>query len=117
MKSIQDIFTECPGIFDDIITIDCILDTNFEDRTLHRNGTTYKLKGRDNIVAVVNKIGIVDHFNIIRYSHCWDVVYSKKYNEFYKIWNGLYIKWNPDDEDMPHGTLQRIIDRIAKLYA
>lgn len=118
MKSIQDIFTECPGIFDDIITIDCILDTNFEYRTSYRNGTTlYKLKGRDNIVAVVNKIGIVDHFNISRYSHCWDVVYSKKYNEFYKIWNGLYIKWNPDDEDMPHGTLQRIKDRIAKLYA
>ena len=110
MESIKDVFTEYPGIFDDIITV--------EDRDQKRDGTTwYTLKGRDNIIAIVNAINIVDGFMVSRYSNNWNVVYSKKYNEFYCIWNGKYRKWKLTEDVMPHETLQRIKSKIVSLYA
>ena len=118
MESIKDVFTEYPGIFDDIITVDRILDDGFKDRDQKRDGTTwYTLKGRDNIIAIVNAINIVDGFMVSRYSNNWNVVYSKKYNEFYCIWNGKYRKWNLTEDVMPHETLQRIKRKIVSLYA
>lgn len=118
MESIKDVFTEYPGIFDDIITVDRILDDGFKERDQKRDGTTwYTLKGRDNIIAIVNAINIVDGFMVSRYSNNWNVVYSKKYNEFYCIWNGKYRKWNLTEDVMPHETLQRIKRKIVSLYA
>lgn len=118
MESIKDVFTEYPGIFDDIITVDRILDDGFKDREQKRDGTAwYTLKGRDNIIAIVNAINIVDCFMVSRYNNNWTVVYSKKYNEFYGIQNGKYRKWNPTEDVMPHETLQRIKSKIVSLYA
>jgi hypothetical protein len=118
MDGFKDIFMKYPGIFDDIITVDRILDAGFKERNQKRDGTAlYTLKGRDNIVAIVNAMNIVDYFQVSRYSNSWTVVYSKKYNEFYKIWNGTYSKWNPAEDVMPHETMQRIKDKIVSLYA
>ena len=62
-------------------------------------------------------MNIVDYFQVSRYSTSWAVVYSKKYNEFYNIWNGTYSKWNPAEDVMPHEAMQRIKDKIVSLYA
>lgn len=118
MDGFKDIFMEYPGIFDDMITVDCVLDAGFTERTKKSNGTSlYTLKGRDNIIAIVNAINIVDSFQVSRYSHDWTIVYSKKYNEFYCTWGGKYHKWNPTEDMMPHETMQRIKNKIVRLYA
>lgn len=117
MNKIEDIFTKYPGVFDDIITVDSVLDAGFKERRdNNRIGLVYyTLKARNNIVAVVNKMNIVEHFNISYRSDRWNVVYSKKYNMLFKMSNGTYQEFRCP-YGMPTDTFARIKEKIASLY-
>ena len=117
MRSINDVFTKYPGLFDDMITVDKVLDNGFTERTEceNRNVVWYKLKARNNITAVVNKLNIVDHFVIDYRSHTIQVVYSKKYNKSFIVKNGGYRELN-GLWFIPDNTLANIKAKIASLY-
>lgn len=117
MQSINDVFTKYPGVFDDMITIDKVLDNGFTERREYTNGNVveYKLKARNHIIAVVNKLNIVDRFVIDYRGHTISVMYSKKYNKLFGISNGKYIELN-GVWFMPDNTFTNIKTKIASLY-
>ena len=117
MRPIEDIFTNYPGLFDDIITVDKILENGFTEKIeyKHRGVTYYKLKGKNHITAIVNKLNIVDRFVICYRNQSFDVVYSKKYNKLFHIDGGSYYGYN-SSEFIPDKTLKSIKEKIASLY-
>ena len=117
MVEFKDIFIKYPQIFDDIITVDRIIDKGFKERTVNSNGYTfYSLKSTYKITAAVNKRNIVDHFVISYYSREWSVVYSKKYDMFFVCSGGEYRNLESRC-DIPEKTLDGIKKEIASLYA
>lgn len=115
MSKIEDIFTKYPGVFDDIITVDSVLDAGFKDRREYGNRVHYTLKARNNIVAVVNKMNIVEYFNVSYRNETWKVMYSKKYNMLFRMNGGTYRKFECP-YGMPTDTFSRIKEKIASLY-
>ena len=117
MKAIEDVFTKYPSAFDDMITVDKVLDNGFTEREEYdiRNEVYYKLKARNNITAVVNKLNIVDKFVIDYRSHRYNVIYSKKYNKLFTMSNGTYIVCD-SIWCIPDTTFENIKAKIASLY-
>lgn len=117
MQNIEDIFTKYPGVFDDIITVDKVLDNGFTDRREYTrdNVVYYKLKARNNITAVVNKLNIIDYFVIDYRSNRYSVVYSKKYNKFFYSSSDVYRECLRPCS-IPTSTFENIKAKIASLY-
>lgn len=117
MLPLNDVFTKYPGAFDDMITVDKVLDNGFTERfvSISEGCVSYKLKARNNITAVVNKLNIVDKFIIDYRSYRYSIVYSKKYNKLFTDRNGAYIEcdhiWS-----IPDTTFEKIKAKIASLY-
>lgn len=117
MKAIEDVFTKYPNVFDDMITVDKVLDNGFTERKEYasRGQVEYKLKARNNITAVVNKLNIVDCFVIDYRTHRITVLYSKKYDKLFAMSSGAYTEvkgiWF-----MPDTTFANIKEKIASLY-
>jgi hypothetical protein len=115
MNAIEDIFTKNPGIFDDIITSDKIINAGYKTR-LQWNGTytAYQLNGRNQIYALVNNLNIVDSFIIRYHNYEWRVFYSKMKNELYYDRRGVYGVWNPSE--VSDSTVRYIKNKISELY-
>ena len=116
-QSVTDIFIEKPGVFDDIITVDKIVEAGYKTAlNYHRGSVGYRLKGRNEIYAVVNSMNVVDNFQIDYRGSSYIIYYSKKYNEFYYVGRrGKYVIWN-NFTGMPTATTEYIKNKIAKLY-
>lgn len=116
MIEVNDIFTKNPGIFDDIITIDRVVEVGYKSMRNEYNGiyTAYALNGRNQIEARVNSAGIVEDF-IIRYGrNSYMVMYSKQLNKLYKCNGSIYIEWNPSE--IKDSVKAYITKKIAALY-
>lgn len=114
---IVDFFTNHPGVFDDIITIDKILDAGYNVNLPKRHEATYDIICGDlyTIGVVINTIGIVDRFVVWFEGDKHHVYYSKRYNElFCSGANHKYIDWFP--MEMFDETREEIKNAIAKLY-
>lgn len=115
---ITDFFTEHPGVFDDIITIDKILDEGY-DVSIKPNSSesSYDIDWGDDytICVIINAIGIVDRFRVWFDGDDYVVYYSKRYNELYCDVNGRkYKEWKLDE--MSTEIRAEIKQKIAKLY-
>ena len=118
IDAVEDIFTRNPGVFDDIITGDRILEAGYREEYSYISGNNryYALTGRTKIWAIVNKMNIVDQFRIEMKNRTHYVYYSKKYNEFYTTsYDGMYTVWD-GSRYMADSTVTSIKRKIAKLY-
>lgn len=81
---IEDFFTKYPGAFDDIITIDSILDEGYDVGILN-NGEAYDIVCEDDYTlgVYINRIGIVTYFYIWIDGDRYWFQYSKKYDELF----------------------------------
>lgn len=112
---IEDFFTQYPGAFDEIITIDKLLDIGYNITLRPNRGRECDIIIEDDytIGAYINRIGIVDYFYIWFEEECYYVYYSKKYNEIY--WDcGTYAPFYL--EEMDDHTRDLIKADIAALY-
>lgn len=82
---ITDFFTRYPGAFDDIITIDSILDEGYDVEAPLGSGSSYDIVYEDDYTlgVYINKIGIVDSFYLWYEGDRYWFHYSKKYDEFF----------------------------------
>jgi hypothetical protein len=116
-QDIHDIFTNYPGLFDDIITVDKIIANGYESRDINISNIEYNLSTELEIRAVVNNLGIVDRF--VLYSETewgYGVWYSKRYNMLFSgDCNGKYVEFS--DHNIPSDQLIDIKKYLAKLYA
>lgn len=110
MVPIKDIFTDYPGAFDDIVTIDKVLSVGYREKVA--NG--YRLNGRNNIAAFINTMGIVDHFILTYHNDDFRLVYSKKYDKLFYVGGGRYQEL--DTFCLPQRTIDYVKNRIAELY-
>lgn len=113
-EDIADIFTASPGVFDDIITVDKVIEAGFKSVDANGRVDMYRLKGRNNIFACVNKMSIVEHFRINYRYDSWDIVYSKQLDKLFCINGNKYTEWNP--RDVNDATKDYIKNKIAALY-
>lgn len=115
-KEITDIFTQYKGVFDELITVDRIVENGYTERNEYIEYQTYKLKAKNTIYARVNSLNIVDNFIIHYRNEEYIVCYSKKYDKlFMSNWNYDYAEFEP--HSIPTRTLENIKAKIASLYA
>lgn len=116
MQEIKGFFLDHPGAFDNIITIDKILECGYKNswRNSWDKTTVYQLKAKNTIEAIVNDLNIVECFNVSYQRKNWTLYYSKKYDELYMVHGNTYKKWSSCYIDSDVRT--RIKDKIAKLY-
>lgn len=112
---IIDFFTRYPGAFDDIITVDRLLDEGYSVGVRDGMESTYDIMWEDDytIGVLINRLGIIDRFYIWYGGEKYTVFYSKKYDElFYNC--GEYVMWNILGLD--NNIRNEIKTKIAKLY-
>lgn len=109
-------FDKHPDAFDDMITVDRIIDAGFTTKYSLRDGSVnYQLKAKNTIVAKVNAMNIVEYFAISYRNDSCTVVYSKALNKLFTFGNGTYQEftglWH-----MPASTVENIKKKISSLY-
>lgn len=116
MRDVKGFFIDKPGAFDELITIDKVLEKGYSNAytSAYDNLSIYYLKARNTIGVRVNALNIVDGFDVQYKNHDWRIYYSKKYDELYEPRNGTYRVWNPGN--MYKDTRDYIKAKIAALY-
>ena len=112
---INDIFTEYPGVFDDIITIDTILDNGYETILYSdRRETSYFITLNNQFIAYVNSLGIVDRFSV-EVEYCFYTLwYSKRYSKVFTCDDdGHYQEWRPN---ISEEKIAEVTNCITELY-
>jgi len=112
----KDVFMEYPGIFDYMAMVDRIIDVGYKQRRILTNYTSYQLKGRNKIIAFVNKLGIVDYFNVSYHEEEYRVFYSKRYDKIFISDGYNYIPFEDTVYNVPTKTKEYIKRKIAELY-
>ena len=114
-EEITDIFLELPGVFDDIITVDKIIDYGYEEiGYFDDNGAEYLIDGECCLSASINSMGIVNKFIINAYDYYGYIYYSKKYDMFFSgDGNGKYVHWEPYAESF---DIEEVKKHIRKIY-
>lgn len=105
-------------VFDDLITVDRILEHGYTDmERINDRETTYKLKSKYNITAYTNSLNIVTHFYVTCKGYGWNLMYSKKLNKLFDIGYAQYNEWSLLPYiDIKESTQQAILKTIASLY-
>jgi hypothetical protein len=110
----EDIFIKYPGIFDHIATVDKVIEIGYKYRNKNDRYTHYRLTGRNQVTAMVNLLGIVDHFVVNYRAETYKIFYSKRYNELFMSDGATYITLT--EYYMPKSTIEYIKRKIAKIY-
>lgn len=118
--SVTDIFTEYPGVFDSMATVKQVIKYGYKETWSDNRCTKYRLKGKNNIVVIINSMQIVDHIDVNYKRHYYRIYYSEKYNKYFtEKYAGAqytYVEWaNP--YGMSLETFDYIKKKIASLYA
>lgn len=114
---IYDFFTEYPGAFDDIATIDGLFDYGYNEVFVPNCGHSFDIEFDDNwtIGVYINQHGIIDRFYVWFECDRFWLHYSKKYDELFFVGNNhQYKAWhlpNMSDQDR-----SKIKEHIAKFY-
>lgn len=113
---IEDFFTRYPGVFDDILTMDVLLDSGCNIPNIMGYGDSYDIESCDNYIlgAYINRLGIVDMFYAWYNGDKYWMYYSKKYDMLFKARRNKYVPIEP--WDIPTGVLNEIKNKIAKFY-
>ena len=115
MLEFSDFFTENPGVFDHIITKDRLEALGHIPMSGYDSTTEYKLNLRNQVWAVANKLGIIDHFILTYRRETYTLYYSKTNNMVYYINDRKYCVWDP--YNMPESSKQMIRTKLAELYS
>lgn len=118
VNQIDDVFVKYPGIFNKQITIDWLVKNGFTNKGYNGDRTKewyidLGMRGRV-LYAIVNELGIVDHFDIHHRYERWTAYYSEKYDKLFFINGSKYTDILPSDlSQAKYNSAKKI---IAKLY-
>ena len=73
VRKINDIFVNYPGLFETQITVDTLVGKKYQFDTFNFDYFNYDLKWRGTLKACVNKLGIVDHFELKYRYNCYQL--------------------------------------------
>ena len=111
LSEITDFFTENPGAFDDMITVDRLV----EMKCRREGERSFKVRSKKTILAYIDDHNIVSHFYVTARRCQFYLVYSKKYDKLFHFSGNKYQEFTghyalPDDE------FHYIKEKIAGLY-
>ena len=114
--NIVDFFIMNPGVFDDIITIDSLLDNGYDVKMNNSYGVQTDIIWEEDytIGVVINDFGIVDRFHVWFNCDKYVVYYSKRYDELFTERRGAYVVWS--SIGLSEDIRNEIKANIAKLY-
>lgn len=114
---LSNFFTQYPGAFDSMITIDQIVKGKYAKIYNNYDGTiSIKLKSKNQIYAHINNKNIVEYFEVYYRKNHWRVFYSKKYKKFFTMNSDNYVEWISYLYDIPEAAREYIKQKIAALY-
>lgn len=114
---ISDFFIKNPGVFDDIITIDSLLDNGYDVSINDRyaaDSEDIEYDEEYTIGVIFNRLGIVDKFYVYYEGDRYYIYYSKRYDELFTSKSEGYAIWNV--LGMPTEMRNEIKAKIVKLY-
>ena len=116
MLDVNGFFLQKPGAFDDIITIDKLVEKGYKSayKDHSTNCIHYALTGRNSIYAVVNELNIIAGFIVHYNGDSYHVYYSKKYDSIFERTGTSYKLWDP--YEVPERTKYYIKNKIVELY-
>lgn len=113
---IEDFWTQYPGAFDEMAAIDSISNP----KGFEHQYTDYEIKvqilKRPAIWAYVNVVGAIYKFRVDTKYNCYQLRYSKKYNELFRIVGPTYKKFNPENDYISAEMYKKVFNAISKLY-
>lgn len=113
-RPIEDFWTKYPNAFDELITVDRIVDTGYKRMYKNSDDISFVLNGKAYMMAKVNSQGVCYQIDLHHRSDVYKLRYSKKYD---KVWvvrtNGFK---ELDSLDMAKSTKESIIKRLKTLY-
>lgn len=115
-EEIHDVFTDFPGVFDDLATVDNILDIGYKERYINSPYTAYLMSFTYDTWVYANDLGIIEYFTVYNRGDEYTVYYSKKYNKLY-TWSrtkGTYVEFNPPE--WSSDIVEQMCKDIRKLY-
>lgn len=118
-EEVKGFFEKYPEAFDKMATVDAILQNGYHERHVMSDKEAYRLKGRNDITALINKQNIITHFDIYyKGNYFKDIHYSAKYDKLFKYdaYSNSLREWTPDIYEMPSTTYNYIKSKIASLY-
>ena len=110
----QDIFTQYPGAFDTILTVDALEQGKWNLEWHDNTANWFKVAGAVNLYAVVNHNGFIDHFVYKWRSTHFQFMYSAKYEVI--VWYNHREYGMNAPTQITETTLKRITKRIKELY-
>ena len=119
LHPIEDVFTKYKGVFDDLITVDKVIDAGYKARRTDLYYDNYELKARNTIIVHVSRdTNIVTHFTLEYHRETFYLMYSKKYDKIFYIYRNDFIE---EDRicrrcNIPESTLKNVKEKIASLY-
>lgn len=115
VSQIDDVFIKYPGIFNKQITIDWLVKNGFANKRYlggNWNEWSVDLGLRGNTLhAIVNELGIVDHFWILHRYDRFTAFYSEKYDKLFFDDGGKYV------DEMPYNLSQAKYNNVKKIIA
>ena len=114
VESHKDIFVSYPEPFLRQLTVDALNQKKYQFVECNNNHFEYDMKLRGSLTAMVNDLGIVDHFIFNNRGWSYKLYYSDKYNKlFYSDRN----QYKPNVTDiMTEAKAKQILNKISALY-
>lgn len=114
VQPIADVFTTHPEVFDLIATVDALDNSAWELERRQGDGTfLYKAKKRFRLYAVVNSMGIIDHFRYCYNRDSYDFAYSAKHCKVFWFDGMMY---NEKNVEVDRARTAEITATVAKIY-
>ena len=111
IQEVNDFFTEYPGAFDDMITVDQLIAMKCK-RVGERS---FKVRAKKRIIAYIDSHNIVSHFYVSARRYTWNLVYSKKYNKLFNFYGQKYEEF-AGGYPLSEEEFNYIKEKIAGLY-
>lgn len=114
VRSFEDVFSTHPEVFDKIATVDALDNSRWTLEGREADGTfVYKAHQRIRVYAIVNSMGIIDHFEYCYNRSSYRFVYSAKYNKVFWFDGPGY---NEKSIDVDRSKVAEITATVAKIY-
>lgn len=95
MRPLNDIFHKYPGVFDTTVTVDALLAKKFKYNGTRGRWFVYDMRSRGTIKALVNKLGIVECFQLSSNGSTVLYYYSEKYDKLFYAGGAEYVEGYP----------------------
>lgn len=114
-KEIDDFFTRNPSVFDDVITVDRLIEDGY-NVCVRNYDTDISIAYEEDytIYAIINRLGIVDRFEVWVDGESSIVFYSKKYGKLFYDHHGEYREFY--SYYLGENGTEELKTHIAKLY-